>query len=116
MVERIRNVIKSDNKKARQSGQDVPSSPKRSKKSTSSLVRRYSLSSYELGDSATIDRHKKAISDEIGKGRPRDTLLLPLLKTTFGERRMYIMNEATCVKDILTKYPALSRGAIVSIE
>ena len=114
MIERIRNVIKYDNKKARQSGQDLPSSPKRPKKSTISLVRRYPISSYELGDSATIDRHKKAISDELSKGRPRDTLLLPLLKTTFGERRMYVMNEATCVTDVLTKYPALSRTAVVS--
>lgn len=115
MVERVRNVIKADHKKARQTGQEPvhPSSPKRPKKGPS-LIRRYPISSYDVGDSATIEKHNKAISDELSKAKPRDTLLLPLLKTTFGVRRMYVMNEATCVTDILNKYPALSRTAVVS--
>ena len=116
MVERIRNVIKLDHKKARQAGQEHmhPSSPKRQKKVTPSLIRRYPISSYEVGDCATVEKHSKAISDELSKVKPRDTLLLPLLKTTFGVRRMYVMNEATCVTDVLNKYPALSRTAAVS--
>ena len=116
MVERVRNIIKADHKKARQAGQEVvqPSSPKRQKKGTSSLIRRYPISSYKVGDCATIERHSKAISEELSKAKPRDTLLLPLLKATFGVRRMYVMNEATCATDVLNKYPALSRTAVVS--
>lgn len=111
--ERIRNVIKYDSKKARSAGRERPSSPKRQKKTTT-LVRRYPVSSYELSDAATMERHVKAILDEMSKGRPRDTLLLPLLKSTFGDRRMFVMNDATCVGDVLTVHPALSRTAVVS--
>ena len=108
-MERIRNVIKYDNKKARKAGRDPPSSPKRHKKAANaSLVRRYPVSSY---DAATTEKHNKAISDELRKSRPRDTLLLPLLKSTFGERRMFI---STSVADVLDKHPALSRTAAVS--
>ena len=110
--ERIRNVIKYDSKKARSAGRERPSFPKRQKKTT--LVRRYPVSSYELSDAAMMERYVKAISDEISKGRPRDTLLLPLLKSTFGDRRMFVMNDATCVGDVLTVHPALSRTAVVS--
>ena len=114
MVERIRNV-KADLKKARQTGQEHlhPSSPKRQKRGAS-LIRRYPISSHEVGDSATIEKHNKAISDELSKAKPQDALLLPLLKTTFGVRRMFVMNEATCVTDVLNKFPALSRTAVVS--
>ena len=116
MVERVRNVIKADYKNSRQSGQDYPmaSSPKRPKRGVNTLLRRYPVSSYEIGDPATTDKHNKAISDELKKARPRDTLLLPLLKSTYGERRMYIMNEAKSVTDVLGKYPALTRTAVVS--
>ena len=108
-------MIKYDNRKARNSGRDPPSSPKRHKEATNaSLIRRYPVSSYDVSDVATTEKHKKAISDEIRKSRPRDTLLLPLLKSTFGERRMFIMNEATCVADVLEEHPALSRTAVVS--
>ena len=81
MVERVRSVLKADNKKAKCSGMDYPRLPslKRHKKSSSRLVRRYLVSSYEIG--GTMDRHKDAIADELRKGKPRDTLLLPLLKT-----------------------------------
>ena len=44
----------------------------------------------------------------------KDTLLLPLLKSTFGDHRMYVMNYATCVANILKVHPALFRTAVVS--
>ena len=72
------------------------------------------MSSYDVSDAATTEKHNRAILDELKKSRPSDTLLLPLLKSTFGERRMFIMNEATCVADVLDKHPALSRIAVVS--
>ena len=68
-----------------------------------------------MSDGATVERHKKSISDELRKAKPRDTILLPLLKCTFGERRMFIMNEATCVADVLEHHPALARTAVVSV-
>ena len=114
LVERIRNVIKYDNKKARKAGREPPSSPKRHKKAANaSLIRQYPVSSYDMSDAATTEKHNKAILDELKKSRPRDTMLLPLLKSTFGERRMFIMNEATSVADVLSKHPALSRTAVV---
>ena len=73
------------------------------------------MSSYNLSDPATAERHMKGIADELAKSRPRDTLLLQLLRTTFGERRMYVMNDATCVADVLKEHPALSRTAVVSL-
>lgn len=114
MIERVRNVIKYDNKKARSAGRYPPSSPKRHKKSTN-LVRRYPVSSYNLSDPATAERHKKGISDELEKARPRDAMLLPLLRATFGERRMFVMNNATCLADVLKEHPALSRTTVVSL-
>ena len=107
-------MIKYDNKKARSAGRDPPSSPKRHKKAAN-LVRRYPVSSYNLSDPATMERHKKGISDELEKARPRDALLLPLLRATFGERRMFVMNNATCLADVLKEHPALSRTAVVSL-
>ena len=115
LVERIRNVIKYDNKKVRKAGRDPPSSPKWHKKTANtSLIRQYPVSSYDISGAATTEKHNKAISDELKKSRPRDTMLLPLHKSTFGERRMFIMNEATSVADVLDKHPALSCTTVVS--
>lgn len=58
--------------------------------------------------------HNKAIKVELAKAKPRDSVLLPLMRSTYGERRMFILNEATSVQSILEKYCALSRPAIVS--
>lgn len=69
-------MIKYDNKKARSAGRYPPSSPKRHKKSTN-LVRRYSVSSYNLSDPATAERHKKGISNELENARPRDAKSSP---------------------------------------
>ena len=65
-------------------------------------------------DSDSVEMHKKAVSDELDKSKPRDAVLLPLFKSFYNERRMFIQSEATCVKQIIEKYPALSRRAIVS--
>ena len=55
------------------------------------------------------------IDTELGKAKPRESVLLPLMKSTYGERRIFILNEATSVAIILTNYPALSCPAIVSL-
>ena len=50
------------------------------------------------------EQHMKAIEDELKKAKPRNAVLLPLLKLTYPERRIYVQNDATSVTDILTKF------------
>ena len=68
------------------------------------LLRRYPVSSSSVvcfENSESLEQHTKAISNELSKLKPRDTVLLPLIKSTYNERRMFILNEATCVDSIL---------------
>ena len=48
------------------------------------------------------------------KTKPRDSVLLPLMKSTYHTRRLYIRDGANSARDILEKYKALSRPAMVS--
>ena len=66
-------------------------------------------------DRETIERFKNGIAKELMKSKPRDSILLPLMKSTFNERRMYILGEPVSLANILGLYPALKRPAIVSI-
>ena len=113
-------MIKRDSKKAKEA---LPESvhenePKRRKKGTD-LRRRYPVSSNDTldmtEDADTLEQHRKAIANELAKAKPRDAVLLPLLKSTYGERRIFVLNEATSVKSILDKYPALCHPAVVSV-
>ena len=65
-------------------------------------------------DSGSVSEHKKALQEEIKKAKPRDNILLALMKNTFRDRRMFIQNEATTVGEILEQYPALTRATVVS--
>ena len=118
MVERIQNVIKADRRKARQAGVDPCTSPKKRQKKDiekQNLARRYPISaSSSLVDAASTKRHKKAIDDEMEKAKPRDAVLLPLMKTIYGDRRMFVMNDAASVMEILSCYPALKRLSVVN--
>lgn len=58
-----------------------------------------------------MEQHNSAILTELKKAKPRDSILL---QATYGERRMFVLNEAVSVSEILEKHPALSRPAIVS--
>ena len=60
-------------------------------------------------DADSLEEHKKAIAAEVGKAKSRHSVLLPLMKSTYAEQRMFILNEATSVAVILTNHPALSR-------
>jgi hypothetical protein len=117
MVLRVRNIIKVDSRKARQSGAapTTPSKRQRRDASKDGLLRRYPVgtSSLEIEDTASTEQHRKAIENELGRMRPRDSVLLPLFMSTFGERRMFIMNEASSVCQINQKYPALNRPLCV---
>ena len=56
-------------------------------------------------DQRSINEHNKAILEEMKKLKPKDTLLLPLMKN--HDRRVFIQNDATSVAEILQVYPAL---------
>jgi len=46
--------------------------------------------------------HRKAIEVELAKNnKPRDSVLIPLMKSTFAERRSYILEDSVSVEDIL---------------
>ena len=115
----MRNVIKQDSKKTKCSlalTDEVVDIPEKMRKGVD-LLRRYPINSDATLDDEnpeTMEQHHNAISTELKKAKPRDSVLLPLLKSTYGERRMFVLNEAVSVIEILEKHPALSRPAIVS--
>ena len=120
MIERVRNVIKHDCKKTKRPVQEPEDQPdtKRRKKGFD-LLRRYPVnaggSARVPEDADSVEEHKKAVATELKKAKPRDSVLLPLMKSTYSERRMFALNEAASVAVILKTYPALSRPAIVSL-
>ncbi len=68
----------------------------------------------ELDDSTSFDQHVKALSTEMENIKPETIIiLLPLMKRTFSNRRMYMQHDATSVKETLSIYPTLSRVAVV---
>lgn len=70
-MEMARNMIKYNKQKARKSGWNPPSSPKRHKKeANTSLIWQYPVSSYNVSNVATTEKHNKAILDELKKSRP----------------------------------------------
>ena len=114
MVERVRNVIKRDSKKTKGAPSKETPEPKRRRKGIE-LLRRYPVSSSEMSENTeSLELHNKAIGAELAKAKPRDSVLLPLMRSTYGVRRMFILNEAKCVQGILEKHKALARPAMVS--
>ena len=107
MLEPVRNVIKTDRKRCGSSinTSDQETTPKQSK-GKENLLRRYPASEKDdtLVAEETLEIHLKAIEDEMKKAKPRDLVLLPLMKSTFPSQCFYIRNEATSVQQILDKY------------
>lgn len=120
MITRIRNVTKRAKIKRPSSATEsqVPDAKRKKSplvKGKELLLRRYPVGVEVLAtDHDSLEVHNKAISDELAKPKPRDSVLLPLFKSTYHERRLYIQSEAVSVKQILEKYPALRRISIVS--
>ena len=57
---------------------------------------------------------KSTASEEMKKASPRDHVLLPLLKSTYEDRRAYIEFDSEAdVRSTLEVYPALYRPAAV---
>ena len=116
MSERIRNLIKSDRKKSKDTLVEDICTPKRSKVKMDTIIRRYpiTISRSEVNsDQETINQHSKAIADEMSKTKPRERILLPLMKTTFSNRWLFVTKDAKSVKEIVEKYPALKFPGIV---
>jgi len=90
------------------------SEPQPKRRKGQNLLLRYPMTNQlECEDSESLEQHRQAISKELEKAKPRDSVLLPLLRSTYGERRMYILNEASCVKGILEKFPSMRRPCVV---
>ena len=64
-------------------------------------------------DPRSVTEHNKALHEEMKKAKLRDTLMLPLMKNTYQDRRTFIQNDASTVAEILEHYPALVRPAVV---
>ena len=96
------------------------SAPKRQRKSGNDhLFRRYPAQpgGGSLDDPRSIEEHCKAMCDEMKKTSPRDHVLLPLLKSTYGDRRSYIEFDSEAdVRSMLEVYPALCRPAAVRLH
>ena len=116
MKECLRNRGKAAKRKGKKNGSS--SSPKRPRKITpkDKLLRRYPVrvQDFTVEDPAGIDQHKKAITKELKKAKPRDSVLLPLMQSTYQERRMFVESDASAASEILANYPALCRPAVVS--
>lgn len=116
----FRNRVKQARRKLQRKGdlEEDSSAPKRPRKSghKDHLFRRYPVTpSDSLDDPRSIDEHCKGMCAEMKKGSPRDHLLLPLLKSTYNSRRMYVEFDADAdVRSTLAAYPALHRPAAVS--
>jgi hypothetical protein len=65
-------------------------------------------------DAASIAEHLKGVTSEMAKEKPRDSVVLPLMRTLFSSRRAYIKHDAEDVGSILEIYPALRRPSVVS--
>ena len=119
MVDRVRNIIKSDAKKGKWPSpghtSTTPTAPK-CRKTGDKLMNRYpitntSLDSLVQEDQESLEQHKKGISKEMDKTRQG----LQLMKSTYTDRRMYILDGLNSIDETLATYPALSRPTMVSI-
>lgn len=116
MLERVRNVIKADKRK-RKDQLDTPSG-KRPKVKEDLLLRRYPATSELHGqvDQETATQRCKLMNTEAAKTKPRNQIILPLMKVTYVTRSLYIRTEASSVQEILGTYAALKLPSVVSVQ
>ena len=77
------------------------------------LQKRYPTGASIREDQSSTQSHLSAIGNELSKAKPRDSVLLPLMKSTYPSQRLFVLNEAVCARQILEVYPALKRPTIV---
>ena len=110
--------IKYSRKKMREDPSKVPP-PKKMREATikNDLLRRYPTrinDGTSSEDAASIAEHLKGVTSEMAKEKPRDSVVLPLMRTLFSSRRAYIEHDAEDVSSILEIYPALRCPSVVS--
>ena len=96
----------------------TPASKRQKKDPNAELLRRYPVTSsnMEIEDASTIQMNLKGIADELKRAKPRESVLLPLFRSTFAERRLFILNDASSIKEIKECYPGLMLPAVVSVN
>ena len=119
MLESLRNRIKYSRRKLREEDPSKVPPPKKTRETTikNDLLRRCPARVNEGAsseDPASIAEHLKGVTSEMAKERPRDSVVLPLMRTLFSSRRSYIEHDAEDVSSIIDVYPALRRPSVVS--
>ncbi|XP_064382258.1 uncharacterized protein LOC135344490 isoform X1 [Halichondria panicea] len=119
MVERVRNVIKCARKKRDREDSSCPKQKKQKMPlKRGQLLRRYPIGvTRPIEDIGSFGEHMKALSIEMEKANPRDTIILPLMKSTYSKRRTFIEAEAVSVQEVLKEcHAALKRPAALEQE
>lgn len=113
LLERLRNIRK------RSKSDDLPMTKKA--KGTSSvkqaLIKRYPVRVHDdrEEDAESIQQHISAMVSEMSKKKPREHVVLPLLKSTYSTRRNFVTSaDRADVTEILKEYPALHFPSAVS--
>ena len=116
MLERIRNLVKLDRKKNSSPDQQQSASKRSKATPKDKLQRRYPVTiGSETTDIETLEQHQKAMEEEMQRAKPRDRVLLPLMKSTFQSRWLYVRKDASSARDIIEKYPCFKFPTIVSV-
>lgn len=110
-MDRVNNVEKT-RKRVGDTLDETPSRKRGRPKRVISLETRYP-SIRPQGDETIQQEHLQALSKELEKDKPRKDILLPLMKSTFYERRKYILSSDESVLAKLEKYPALRMPPLV---
>ena len=81
------------------------------------FVRTLRLPQQEMTENAEIlQEHMRSLALELDRSKPRDSILLPLMKSAYADRMAYVLNNGQIsVSEIISKYPALRCLALVSI-
>ena len=102
-----------DRKRMPSSGGSLSESTKRNKLSPEARKRDLLLQRYPTGaqlteDAASTESHLSAIVTELAKAKPRDAVLLPLMRSTYPSRRLFILNDATSLLTAHRTVPILT--------
>lgn len=98
-------------------GRDPDLRTQKRKKKDSEILQRYPIqcNTDVVEGGETTEEHKRAMVSELSKAKPRESVLLPLMKSTFGVRRMLVLSDDASVSSILEEYPALNRPVMVRL-
>ena len=105
----MRNLQKRSNSKVSDEG-DVPASKKgKGRTFCQTLLKRCPLQLHEdtIEDEESVQQHISSMTAEMSKKRPRDHVVLPLLKSTYSTRRDFIISDdRSDNQEILNLFPA----------